>query len=105
MSDSIIKNYDDGKNKITCNMNRELYECQYTEKELEEMINDDKIIISTRRILATQKNISKKFIEDYVLNSNYHVDDADESITWDDVNYYRPDLQYQYENQKSKHDD
>jgi hypothetical protein len=104
MSDPAIKNHNDRpevtfsrdrdrENKITCNMNRELYNRQYTEKELKEMINDDKIIISTRRILATQKSISKKFIEDYVLNPNYHVDDADESITWNDVIYHRPDLQ------------
>jgi hypothetical protein len=71
-----------------CDVEMLLLERQFTEEELKKFIDR----VSMRRVLKTQKNISKEFINEYILNPTYHANDSDEYLTWDDVFKYRPDL-------------
>lgn len=71
-----------------CDINRLLFEKQFTEIELEGFVHK----VSMRRILKSQKSISREFIKKYILEPKYHKDDADEYLTWEDVYFYRPEL-------------
>jgi hypothetical protein len=65
-------------NNITENMkylsNNDLYNNQYSEKELIENI-DHLFLLS---IIETQKNLSKEFIDEYILNEKYQTENDDD---------------------------
>ena len=93
--DAKMKNTKDSCNYNTkCHfINNDLYNNQYTEEEL--ISNIDYLLTST--IMKTQTNLSKEFIDNYILNEKYHADDNDDTCL-DELLIY----QNQYGKKKNK---
>jgi len=66
--------------------NYTLHSNQYSEKELIDNID----LLYQYIIMATQKNLSKKFINEYLLNSKYNACSKDEDITLETIQIYQP---------------
>ena len=67
-------------------MNISLYNKQYSEKELIDNIDS----LFQYIIVRTQKNLSKDFINNYILNSKYNSCSKDEDITLEILYIYQP---------------
>lgn len=67
-------------------MNISLYNNQYSEKELIDNIDS----LFQYIIVRTQKNLSKEFINNYILNSKYNSCSKDEDITLEILYIYQP---------------
>jgi len=67
--------------------NSTLYEKQYSEQELIDNIDS----LYQYIIVRTQKNLSKNFINSYILNSKYNSCSKDEDITLETLYSYQPD--------------
>ena len=59
---------------------------QYTEQELVDNID----LLFQYEIVKTQKNLSKSFINNYILNSKYNACSKDEDITFETLSIYQP---------------
>jgi hypothetical protein len=59
---------------------------QYTEQELIDNIDS----LFQYEIVRTQKNLSKSFINNYILNSKYNACSKDEDITFEILYIYQP---------------
>lgn len=79
-----------------CDYNKMLFLKEFNEDELRNIAEH----VSMKRILITQKNLSGKFVEDYILNDEYHVDDSDESLTIEDVLHYQSHLESYFNSHK-----
>jgi len=66
--------------------NLDLYQNQYSETILINNIRN----ISVHTICITQKNLSKYFISNYILNKEYHVFQEDYDITLETLKIYQP---------------
>jgi hypothetical protein len=80
------------KNPSKYNMNKALLCMQFTEDELKTFINH----VEMKRVLISQKNLSKKFIDDYILNPDNHFTDADMHLNIHHVIRYQPHLKSEY---------
>ena len=67
--------------------NTDLYNNQYSEKELIENIDN----LSVYTILTKQKNLSKEFINNYILNPKYHFSEKEKDITIVHLQLYQPE--------------
>ncbi len=63
-----------------------LYEKQCTEQELIDNIDS----LFQYLIIRTQKNLSKSFIDNYILNPKYNSCSKDEDITMETIHIYQP---------------
>lgn len=63
-----------------------LYDKQYTEQELIDNIDS----LFQYEIIRTQQNLSKKFIDNYILNPEYNSCSKDEDITMETLHIYQP---------------
>lgn len=66
--------------------NSTLYDTQYSEEELINNIGS----LYQYIIVRTQKNLSKNFINMYILNSKYNSCSKDEDITMETISSYQP---------------
>lgn len=66
--------------------NIELYYNKYTEEELINNIDN----LSVYTILTTQHNLSKKFIDDYILNPEYQFCQKEKDITIVNIQLHQP---------------
>ncbi len=66
--------------------NIDLYYNKYTEKELMDNIDN----LSVYSILITQKNLSKEFIDKYILNEDYHYCQKEKDITIVNIQIHQP---------------
>ena len=64
----------------------DIHNKQYTEQELVDNIDS----LFQYEIVRTQKNLSKSFIYNYILNSKYNACSKDEDITLDILSIYQP---------------
>jgi len=66
--------------------NKNLSNYQYLEEDLIKNID----ILYQYIIIKTQENLSKKFINNYILNSKYNACSKDEDITMETIALYQP---------------
>ncbi len=66
--------------------NIDLYNNYYNEKELIDNIDN----LSVYTILTTQRNLSKDFINNYILNENYQYCQKEKDITIIHIQLYQP---------------
>jgi hypothetical protein len=66
--------------------NKNLYKFKYSEEELIKYID----ILYQYIIVRTQENLSKEFINNYILNSRYNACSKDEDITMETIASYQP---------------
>lgn len=64
----------------------DIHNKQYTEQELVNNIDS----LFQYEIVRTQKNLSKSFIYNYILNSTYNACSKDEDITFEILSIYQP---------------